>query len=72
KLMKRVIRILPHSLIILSAMFITFWILDIMNPAMNFINNGISNKLLLLFCILSIINSILTVALDRGFDKYRS
>ncbi|HEX3078259.1 MAG TPA: hypothetical protein VHQ24_15480 [Lachnospiraceae bacterium] len=70
--MKRVIRILPHSLIILSAMFITFWILDIMNPAMNFINNGISNKLLLLFCILSIINSILTVALDRGFDKYRS
>jgi hypothetical protein len=43
-----------------------------MNPAMNFINNGVSNKLLLLFCILSIINSILTVALDRGFDKYRS
>jgi hypothetical protein len=44
--MKRVKRILPHLLFILSGIFITFLILDEYNPTMDFINNSISIKLL--------------------------
>ncbi|MFA9424292.1 MAG: hypothetical protein ACERLG_11990 [Sedimentibacter sp.] len=65
--MKRIIRILPHGTIILSVMFITFWILDIYNPLMNFVNSSISKVLLLIFCILSLVTSIITVVLDRKF-----
>ena len=43
--MKRLSKILPHITIILAGMFIVFWILDILNPTMNFINRKISNKL---------------------------
>ena len=53
--MKRLSKILPHITIILAGMFIVFWILDILNPTMNFINRKISNKLLLAFCISAII-----------------
>ena len=34
--MKRLSKILPHITIILAGMFIVFWILDILNPTMNF------------------------------------
>ena len=40
--MKRLSKILPHITIILAGMFIVFWILDILNPTMNFINRKIS------------------------------
>lgn len=66
--MKRVIRILPHITIVLSIMFITFWVLDIFNPMMNFINTDLSKILLLIFCISSLITSIITVALDRKLN----
>ena len=69
KIVKRIIRILPHLTIVLSVMFITFWILDILNPNMNFINCSISNKLLIIFCVFFMITSILTVALDRINNK---
>lgn len=58
-------KILPHIVIVLAAMFITFWILDQLNPVMNFINNSISNALLLLFSILSLVNGILAIVWYR-------
>lgn len=67
--MKRMIRVLPHITIILSLMFIVFWILDQYNPLMNFVNSRISNILLLVFCILSLLTSIVTVILDRKIDQ---
>lgn len=70
--MKRINRILPHLTIILSGMFIVFWILDIINPTMNFINRKISNKLLLVFCILSIVTAIMNVYYERKYDKLKS
>ncbi len=66
---RRLIRILPHGTIVLSAMFITFWILDIYNPRMNFLDSVASKKLLLIFCILSLLNAIITVVLDRRSDQ---
>lgn len=68
-LMKRIIRILPHITIILSLMFITFWILDSYNPLMNFINSDLSKILLLIFCISALVTSIIAVILDRKYNK---
>jgi hypothetical protein len=63
--MKRLIRILPHITIILSAMFITLWILDKYNPLMNFLDSDMSNILLLIFCISAMITAIVMVAQER-------
>lgn len=70
--MKRINRILPHITIILAGMFIVFWILDILNPVMNFINRKASNKLLLIFCILAIITSIMNVYYERKYDSVKA
>jgi hypothetical protein len=63
--MKRLIRIIPHITIILSAMFMTLWILDQYNPLMNFLDSDMSNILLLIFCISSMITAIVMVVLER-------
>ncbi len=57
--------ILPHIIIIFAGIFIVFLILDNYNPTMNFINNTISIKLLWVFCILSIVNSVFLVISNR-------
>ncbi len=57
--------ILPHITIILAGIFIVFLILDNYNPTMNFMGNTISNKLFWVFCILSIVNSVLLVISNR-------
>lgn len=67
--MKKIIRILPHINIILAVLFITLWVLDKLNPIMNFINNSISNILLIIFFIISMANSILFIAYERKNDK---
>ena len=69
--MNRFGKILPHITIILAGMFIVFWILDVLNPTMNFINRKISNKLLLIFCILAIVTSIMNVYYERKYDKLK-
>ena len=45
--MKRLSKILPHVTIILAGMFIVFWILDILNPTMNFIKLNVCSKKLI-------------------------
>ena len=62
--------IVPHIIIILSGIFIVFLILDNYNPTMNFIGNTISIKLLWVFCILSIVNSVfLVISSRKAFRK---
>lgn len=52
--MGRLVRILlPHTVVILSGLFIILTIADRFNPTMGFINNDISKALLLLLCVLS-------------------
>ena len=62
---------LPHIVIVLSAMFITFWILDKINPIMDFINNSLSNKLLIIFCVVAMINSICSVVWYRKVKQLK-
>ena len=59
KLVKIIItKILPHITFALSAMIITFLILDNFNPVMEFINNDITRTLLYIFAGASLIESI--------------
>ena len=71
-LVKWVRKLLPHAAIVLSNMFIVFFILDKFNPAMGFINNNISKGLLLVFCVLSTLCCILLIAADRKRERERS
>lgn len=62
-------KILCHISIILSGTFIVFLILDILNPLMNFANNSFSTILLAIFCVVSIVNSILSIILINKNKK---
>lgn len=58
--MKYLRHTLPHLVLMLFAcMFSTFLILDAYNPAMKLVDNKVSNILLWVFCILSIICTII-------------
>ena len=64
--------IYPHLIFILSAMFITFWILEKYNPVMGFLTGSISIVLMLVFFILCFIGSVVTIvhrALKKKEDK---
>jgi TRAP-type C4-dicarboxylate transport system permease small subunit len=71
--MKILKSVLPHIMIIIAGIFIVFLILDQYNPTMNWINNSVSLKLFWVFCILTVINSIMLIASNRkqveGGDK---
>lgn len=63
--MKQLKSVLPHILLILAGIFIVFLILDDYNPTMDFINNPVSLKLFWSFCILTLVNSIMTIITNR-------
>lgn len=47
----------PHLTIILSLFLGTLWVLNQLNPMMNFLNNQISNAVLMVFILSSLITS---------------
>jgi uncharacterized membrane protein (DUF485 family) len=57
--------LLPHITVILSGIFVVFLILNSYNPTMNFLTNPVSLKLFWVLCILSIVNSIITIVSNR-------
>ena len=65
-------KLLPHVGIILALMFITFFIVDKFNGAMNFIGNDISKGLLLVFSLVSIGNSCLLIHQNRKAARRRA
>ncbi|MBE6713515.1 MAG: hypothetical protein E7580_08435 [Ruminococcaceae bacterium] len=46
-------RILPHAVLILSVMMLVFFVIDLINPAMAFLNNSITKYLLAVLSVLS-------------------
>lgn len=69
---KRLIRILPHATIVMVGMFIIFWVLDILNPTMNFINRKASNKLMIIMLVLSLITAIMNIYFERKYDALKN
>lgn len=64
--MKRMLKKLTaHCAIIISGMYIVFFFIDQVNPAMEFIDNEITKALLLVLSLLSILNSIFQIASER-------
>lgn len=69
---QRLIRILPHATIVMVGMFIIFWVLDILNPTMNFINRKASNKLMIIMLVLSLITAIMNIYFERKYDALKN
>lgn len=64
--MKTLLRkILPHAAIVLGGMYVVFYVIDRVNSAMGFINNGITKALLLLFCLVGMVNACVIISDDR-------
>ena len=55
---KRVERLLPHAAILIGNMYVVFFLIDRVNPAMNFIDNGLTKGLLLVLCAITRYNAL--------------
>lgn len=54
--------VLTHATIVLSVVFLVFFCIDRVNPAMEFIGCDISDWLLGVFCLIALTSSILAAA----------
>jgi len=70
--MLKVRKILSHLMIILGGMFLTFFWLDRVNPAMCFIDNEISKWLLLCFSLVALTSAIITLVIIHRQDLKRA
>ena len=66
KIVRTFIKILPHINIIISGMYLVFFIIDVQNSAMAFINNDITKVLLLFLAIGSTLSSVLLIWYQRS------
>ena len=55
-MLKRIERLLPHAAILICNMYIVFFLIDRVNTAMNFIDNGLTKGLLAALCVIGLIN----------------
>ena len=65
-------RILPHFHFVMIVVFVTFLIVDICNPYMDFINNEITKGFLWFYCALSAVTGtimLIDVYCDRKSDN---
>ena len=58
-------KIIPHATIVLCNMYVVFYLIDRVNPAMEFITNNITKFLILLMCILSTVNAVMLIRVHR-------
>ena len=58
-------RLIPHAVIIISAMYAVFFFIDRVNASMAFINNPITKGLMLLFCVLASFDAVRLIRSDR-------
>lgn len=65
KILNKVFGLLPHVSIVLALCFLAFTVLDWYNPLMAFTTNPLSSKLLVVFCVVSIASSLVSVAAAR-------
>lgn len=58
-------KLLPHAAIILSGMYLVFFLIDRVNSAMAFINNDITKWLLLALCAISVLDAVYLIRDER-------
>ena len=57
QMLKKLERLLPHGAILICNMYIVFYLIDRVNTAMNFIDNGLTKSLLLVLCAVTPFNA---------------
>lgn len=65
-------KLLCHLLIVLAGMFLTFFVIDRVNPAMEFLDNDISDWLLCAFTVLTIVQSAIGLIVIRKVERWGS
>lgn len=55
-MLKKLERLLPHAAILICNMYVVFFLIDRVNPAMNFIDNRLTKGLLLVMCVVALAN----------------
>lgn len=60
-MLARIWQLLPHASILICNMYIVFYMIDRVNTAMCFIDNGLTKGLLVIMCLISILNSIILI-----------
>ncbi len=61
------VRLLPHCIVIMAFMLLTFLIINFFNPYMQFLDNIFAQILMIVFCVLAIVESfVLVVRLKKG------
>ena len=53
-MLKKLERMLPHAVILICNMYIVFFLIDRVNQAMNFIDNGLTKGLLAIMCAIAL------------------
>ena len=65
-------KVLPHAAIVISIMYFVFFFIDKVNQPMAFINNDITKGLLFVLCVISILNAISLIRVDRQRERRQS
>lgn len=65
--MRKAQTILAHLNLAFGTLFLVLWVINIVNPKMQFLSSGVTNVFLVLFCLVSIAFGITTIVLHRRY-----
>lgn len=65
KALKIFIKVMPHALLVVTGMFITFLIIDAQNSIIGMIDSDISKAVMWVWCALSIVASVTLIYIQR-------
>ena len=67
--MAKIFKVIPHMLIVLALIFIVIEILDWYNPYMNFLGLNVSSILMIVFCLLSLVQSARMILCEQKLSE---
>lgn len=65
--MKKLQNGIAHACAVLSVSLMALWVINVLNPKMQFLSGGPANVLLLLLCICALLLSISFIGIYRGY-----
>ncbi len=68
--MRKLQNVLSHITIMFAGVFLTLLVINIINPAMQFLSSGVTNVFLWLFCLSAGALGIVSVVLYRRYVRY--
>ena len=63
--MRKLQTILAHLNVMFAGVFLTLWVINLINPAMHFLASGVTNVFLVLFCLSAMALGILNIMAVR-------